>query len=71
MVRSGSLIGSQPGLMPSSLFGTKLRKGKILRLVKIERRAGRVTIASGKARLKRRPRAASESMLGVCTWGEP
>ena len=40
-------------------------------LLKIERRAGTVTIASGNARVKRVPRAASASMFGVCTWGEP
>src|SRR6185436_18958522 len=41
------------------------------RLPKIERRAGTVTIASGKARLKRSPRLARASMFGVCIWGEP
>ena len=39
--------------------------------MKIERRAGSVTIASGNARLKRMPRAASQSMFGVCTCGDP
>ncbi len=40
------------------------------REVKIERRAGMVTIASGKARSKRRPRPHSSSTFGVLT-GEP
>jgi hypothetical protein len=39
--------------------------------VKIERRAGIVTIASGKARLKRTPRLTIASMFGVFTSGEP
>ena len=64
-VFSSPSIGSQPGLVPSSGLGTQLRYGKIRRAVKIERRAGIVTIASGNARLKRRPRAASASTLGV------
>ena len=71
MVLAGSSIGAHPGLTPSSGFGTKLRNGKMRRLVKIERRAGSVTIASGNARLKRMPSAASESMLGVWICGEP
>ena len=64
-------MGSQPGLWPSSGLGTKLRKGKIRRQVKIERRAGIVTMASGKARFSRRPRVASASTFGVLTWGDP
>ena len=52
-------------------MGLKFRNGKIRLLVKIDRRAGSVTIASGNARLKRRPRAASQSMFGVCTCGDP
>jgi hypothetical protein len=71
VVLAGSLISSQPGLTPSSGFGTKFRNGKMRLLVKIERRAGSVTIASGKARLKRIPSAASESMCGVWIFGEP
>ncbi len=67
----GSSIGSQPGLVPISGFGFQLRNGKIRRLPKIERRAGTVTIASGKAREKRRPRFASASMFGVWICGEP
>ena len=70
-VCSTSSIGSHPGLVPSSRFGFQLRNGKIRLLVKIERRAGIVTIASGKARLKRTPRAARASMLGVLTCGDP
>ena len=70
-VCSTSSIGSQPGLVPSSRFGFQLRYGKIRLQVKIERRAGIVTIASGKARLKRRPRSAIASMFGVFTSGEP
>ena len=70
-VRSVSSIGSQPGLTPSSLLGTKSRNGKMRCVVKIDRRAGIVTIASGKARLKRRPRAQRASMLGVRICGEP
>ena len=68
---SGSSIASHPGLLPSRGSGTKLRKGKIRRLVKIERRAGSVTIASGNARLNRSPRAASEFTAGVWIWGDP
>ncbi len=68
---SSPSIGSQPGLVPSSGLGTKLRNGKMRRQVKIERRAGIVTIASGNARLKRSPRAARASTLGVWIWGEP
>jgi hypothetical protein len=49
----------------------KLRYGKIRWPVKIDRRAGTVTIASGKARLKRSPRAISESKFGVRARGEP
>ena len=70
-VCSVSSIGSQPGLVPSSSFRTKFRYGKIRLVVKIERRAGIVTIASGKARLKRRPRAAMRSTFGVCTYDAP
>ncbi len=51
----GSSIGSQPGLVPISLFGVQSLYGKIRRLPKIERRAGTVTMASGKARVKRTP----------------
>jgi hypothetical protein len=64
-VCSTSSIGSQPGLVPSSGFGFQWRNGKIRLVVKIERRAGIVTIASGKARVKRSPRAISASMCGV------
>ena len=48
----GSSIGSQPGLVPITGFGFQLRNGKMRRLPKIERRAGTVTIASGKARVE-------------------
>jgi hypothetical protein len=67
----GSSIGSQPGLVPITGFGFQFRNGKIRRLPKIERRAGTVTIASGKARVKRMPRGASASMFGVWICGEP
>ena len=70
-VCSTSSIGSQPGLVPSSRFGLKLRYGKIRLQVKIERRAGIVTIASGKARLKRTPRFTIASMWGVLISGDP
>ena len=66
-----SVIADQPGLGPRSGSGFQWRKGKIRLLVKMDRRAGIVTIASGNARLKRRPRAASESMFGVFTCGDP
>jgi hypothetical protein len=70
-VRSTSSIGSQPGLVPSSRFGFQLRYGKMRLQLNIERRAGIVTIASGKARSKRTPRSTIASMFGVFTSGEP
>ena len=64
-VCSRSVIGSQPGLRPSSRLGFQSRNGKIRLVVKIDRRAGIVTIASGNARLKRMPRAIRASRFGV------
>ena len=67
----GSSMGSHPGLVPITGFGFQFRNGKMRRLPKIERRAGTVTIASGNARLKRRPRLARASTLGVWICGAP